>query len=78
MTKPSKDKPKVNLTGFTAYDASNERTIEFRHANGGGLITFKAMPDGTLRVRVHHQDAGVRVETQNVSEPTVRKIGAVT
>jgi hypothetical protein len=56
------DKPKVNLTPVaSAYDVHGERTIEFSHANGGGLISFRAQADGTLRVDIYRQDPTVRV-----------------
>jgi hypothetical protein len=58
----SPDKPKVNLTPVAGtYDAHDERTIEFSHANGGGLISFRAQPNGTLRVDIHNQDPTVNV-----------------
>ena len=60
MSKPPKDKPKVDLAcQATRFDAFNERTIYFSHPNGAGLITFRALPDGTLAVDVHDQDPTV-------------------
>lgn len=76
MSKPPKDKPKVNLTPpAAAIDASGERTIEFSHAYGRGLISFRAMPDGTLRVEVHDQDPTVQVNVAMGRGPTVTGTG---
>lgn len=61
-------KPRV-ITRCVAnhYTAANERIIEFSNGergsetHKGGLISFRNMPDGTLRVDVYCCDAGVAV-----------------
>ena len=55
-------KPKV-VTNCIAnhYTGSNERIVEFSHANGGGLISIFAHDDGTLTVDIYRTDPGVIV-----------------
>ena len=58
---------KVNTSPVAdTYSGTNEKIIEFSSPNGGGLISFNLMADGTLRVDVYRQDASVTV---TVGEP---------
>lgn len=46
----------------SAYQAADERIIEFSSAQGGGLISISTNEaDGTVTVLVYRQDASVRV-----------------
>jgi hypothetical protein len=61
-------KIKVNTSPVAnTYASPNERIVEFSSPNGGGLIAFRLMDDGTLRVDVYRQDATVEVV---VGEPS--------
>lgn len=42
-------------------DKKTERIIEFSSKAGGGLISFRIMPNGGLRVSVYRHDATVDV-----------------
>ena len=53
-------------TNPVAQRYADEKIIEFSSPNGGGLIAFREMGDGTLRVEVYRQDATVTV---TVGEP---------
>lgn len=55
-------KPTVTLRcPANQHAGPNERIIEFSSANGGGLISFRDMPDGGLVVDVYRCDASVEV-----------------
>ncbi len=61
------NKIKVNTSPVADnYSGTNEKIIEFSSPNGGGLISFRLMDDGTLRVDVYRQDPTVTVR---VGEP---------
>lgn len=53
------------------YTGWNERIIEFDSPNGGGLIGFKVLEDGTLRVDVYRTDETVVVSTDR---PTYEEV----
>lgn len=46
------------------YAGPNGRIIEFSSPNGGGLIAFREMDDGTLRVEVYRIDETVTVSVE--------------
>lgn len=59
------NKIKVNTSPVAdKYSNAGEKIIEFSSPNGGGLISFNLMADGTLRVDVYNVD-----ETVIVSAP---------
>jgi hypothetical protein len=45
------------------YASRHERIIEFSSPNGGGLISFTLLDDGTVRVDLYQLDDTVRVVT---------------
>jgi len=49
------------------YAGRDERIVEFSSPNGGGLIAFALLDDGTLRVDIYRQDPTVTVV---VGEPS--------
>ena len=49
------------------YAGRDERIVEFSSPNGGGLIAFSLLDDGTLRVDIYRQDPTVVVV---VGEPS--------
>lgn len=59
----SRSQVRVNTSPVADTYASRpeEKIIEFSSPNGGGLIGFRVMDDGTLRVDVYRQDPTVRV-----------------
>jgi len=42
-----------------AYTRRPERIIEFSHEGKGGLISFRELPDGRLKIEVYRLDPGV-------------------
>lgn len=55
-------KPRVLTRCVANYHASdNERIIEFSHDGKSGLISFRAMKDGTLVVTTYRTDPGIFV-----------------
>lgn len=48
------------------YQSPNERIVEFSHDNGGGLISIRALTDGTVAIDIYQQDSTVAV---NVGDP---------
>ena len=43
------------------YAGRDEKIIEYSSPNGGGLISFRLMDDGTLSVDLYRHDPTVRV-----------------
>ena len=53
---------KVNTSPVAnQYAGRDERIVEFSSPNGGGLIAFALLDDGTLRIDVYRQDPTVVV-----------------
>lgn len=56
-------KPRVLTKCVANYYASpNERIVEFSHGDKSGLISFRAMNDGSMLVTVYRTDAGITVK----------------
>lgn len=59
-----------------SYHAPGERIVEFSSANGGGLISFREMEDGTLTVNLYRLDDTVKVR-HYVAESTGPSLAGV-
>lgn len=53
---------KVNTSPVAdSYSSRDEKIVEYSSPNGGGLIAFRLMEDGTLRVDLYRHDPTVVV-----------------
>lgn len=59
-------KPNVNTNPVAnQYTSRNERIVEYSSPNGGGLIRFTVLDDGTLAVGLYGHDETVKISVSD-------------